>query len=120
MTGFANAITNNTSPSDAYIYYLPLGVELKASTKPTCNSCLQRTMNIFSTGASNSTLPVARTYNNAAAAVNQNCGSNFVNGSVAVTSGAAGSWRAPAADSMGVVGLLGLVALVVSWTELLL
>ena len=77
-------------------------------------------MNIFSTGASNSTLPVARTYNNAAAAVNQNCGSNFVNGSVAVTSGAAGSWRAPAADSMGVVGLLGLVALVVSWTELLL
>jgi hypothetical protein len=35
---FANAVSNTSSPTDSYSYYLPVGQELPAGSRPTCNS----------------------------------------------------------------------------------
>lgn len=35
---FANAVSNTSSPTDSYPYYLPVGQELPAGSRPTCNS----------------------------------------------------------------------------------
>lgn len=35
---FANAVSNASSPTDSYPYYLPIGQELTPGTRPTCNS----------------------------------------------------------------------------------
>lgn len=87
--GFANAITNTTSTSDAYPYYIPLGVALPGGSRPTCNQCLKQTMGIFATAASNATQPVSQTYGNAAQQINIGCGPDFVNDTVQIKSGAA-------------------------------
>jgi hypothetical protein len=35
---FANAVTNTSSPTDSYPYYLPIGQQLPAGSRPTCNT----------------------------------------------------------------------------------
>jgi hypothetical protein len=35
---FANAVTNTSSPTDSYPYYLPIGQPLPAGSRPTCNT----------------------------------------------------------------------------------
>jgi hypothetical protein len=35
---FANAVSNTSSPTDSYPYYLPIGQPLPAGSRPTCNS----------------------------------------------------------------------------------
>jgi hypothetical protein len=35
---FANAVTNTSSPTDSYPYYLPIGQDLPAGSRPTCNT----------------------------------------------------------------------------------
>lgn len=75
---FADAITNSSSPSDSYIYYLPIGQGLASSATPSCNRCLQDTMQLFKTASADRTLPIANTYGRAALLVNGVCGSNFV------------------------------------------
>jgi hypothetical protein len=35
---FANAVSNTSSTTDSYPYYLPIGQELPAGSRPTCNS----------------------------------------------------------------------------------
>ncbi|KAH0538678.1 hypothetical protein FGG08_004753 [Glutinoglossum americanum] len=67
---FANAITNASSAADSYVYFLPLGVSLPGGARPTCNSCLQRTMATFSTFAANATQPLSGTYVAAAQQIN--------------------------------------------------
>ena len=79
---FANAITNTSSPSDPYPYFLPLGFALPGGSSPTCSSCLQQTMNIFAGAASNLSQPVSSDYNNAAIQIDQVCGPTFVNATV--------------------------------------
>ncbi|KXL42356.1 MAG: hypothetical protein FE78DRAFT_82752 [Acidomyces sp. 'richmondensis'] len=86
---FANAVTNKSAPTGAYIYYLPLGVELPAGTQPTCDKCLQNTMTIFATAAGNSSLPLSKDYTSAAQTVDSECGPAFVESSIAHTSPAA-------------------------------
>lgn len=81
--GFANAITNITSPSDSYPYYLPLGSSLPGGSRPTCNSCLQETMGAFSGFAGDQSLPLSRTYVDAARQINLGCGPSFVEENVA-------------------------------------
>jgi hypothetical protein len=87
--GFADAITNVESPTDSYIYRIPLGIGLPAGTRPTCNGCLKETMNIFRTAATNGSQPVSQTYVTAAETINMQCGPNFSNTSVTITTGAA-------------------------------
>lgn len=76
---FADAITNTSSPTDSYIYYLPLNISLPGGTQPTCNQCLQDTMGVFETEASNTSSALHFDYQTAAMQVNVNCGPGYVN-----------------------------------------
>ncbi|KAF2643408.1 hypothetical protein P280DRAFT_467440 [Massarina eburnea CBS 473.64] len=76
---YANAVTNTTTQgTDANPYYMPLGMKL-VSGRPTCNTCLQNTMAIFSTFAGNASQPLSQTYPAGAQQVIVYCGQNFVN-----------------------------------------
>lgn len=79
---FADAVTNMSSPTDGYAYYLPLGIPLPADTLPTCDGCLKRVMDVFAGTASNKSQPLSQTYIGAARQVNQACGPSFVNGTI--------------------------------------
>ena len=86
---YANAVTNTTSQgSDANPYYMPLGMKL-VSGRPTCNSCLQKTMAIFSTFAGNTSQPISQTYPAGAQQIVVYCGQNFVNVTAAPLKGSA-------------------------------
>ena len=76
---FANAITNIASPSDSYVYYLPIGIPLPGASKPSCTKCLLRTMNIFQEAASNRSQPVTSNYVDAAQMIDITCGPTFIN-----------------------------------------
>jgi hypothetical protein len=79
---YADAITNASSPTDAYIYALPLNQSLPGSSQPTCNACLQNTMAIFDAAAVNRSQPIASTYVGAAQQIDMHCGPNFVSASL--------------------------------------
>jgi hypothetical protein len=83
-TGFSDAVTNATSPSDSYIYYLPLGVSFPVSSpSPSCSQCLRDTMAVFSSAASNSSQLISGVYAGAVTVVNAGCGKGFVHVPVA-------------------------------------
>lgn len=79
---FANAITNDTNPSDSYIYYLPLGIPLPSPSQPSCSDCLLETMEIFQEIAGNKSQPINSVYVNAAQMIDLTCGPTFVNTSL--------------------------------------
>lgn len=79
---FANAITNKTSPSDSYVYYLPVGLRLPSGSLPTCDSCLTRTMAVYADAASNRSQPLNLDYVDSATMINQMCGPTFVRATV--------------------------------------
>lgn len=83
---FADAVTNTSSPTSSYIYYLPLGMALPAGSTPTCNTCLAETMAIFAQYATNGTQPLSKTYVAAAQQINLVCGEGFVGASIVVKS----------------------------------
>ena len=76
---YANAVTNLTTPSNAYFYYLPLNISLPGSAMPSCTWCLDQTMAIYQASTVNRKLPIANTYVSAAQQVNTLCGPDFVN-----------------------------------------
>jgi len=88
----SQAITNSTSPSDAYIYFLPLNTSLPGGSQPTCNTCLKNTMQVYEAASADRTSAIAGTYVDAATQVNVQCGPGFVNQSLAAAAvtGAAG------------------------------
>ncbi|KAL8762462.1 MAG: hypothetical protein Q9184_001545 [Pyrenodesmia sp. 2 TL-2023] len=96
---FANAITNMTSPSDSYPYYLPLGIALPGGSQPTCSDCLKRTMDIFNQAANDeeSQAPLSPNYANAAQMINVGCGPTFANQTVPASKSAGQSSFAAAA-----------------------
>jgi hypothetical protein len=79
MYCFANAVTNLTTPSNVYIYYLPLNISLPGSSIPSCSRCLQQTMAVFQSSAANRKQPIAYTYQTAAQQIETICGPGFVN-----------------------------------------
>ncbi|TGO10701.1 hypothetical protein BPAE_0998g00010 [Botrytis paeoniae] len=109
---YAQAVTNSSSPTDSYIYYLPLNTSLPGGSQPTCNQCLKNTMAIFESAGAVRTSAIAGTYAQAAGMVNVQCGPGFVNASLpaaAVVTGGAGS----RIDGLG--GGMGLGSLLVLW-----
>ncbi|KAF1814910.1 hypothetical protein P152DRAFT_391388 [Eremomyces bilateralis CBS 781.70] len=86
---YANAITNASSSTDSYPYYLPLGMTMPGGARPTCNTCLESIMAIFANAAQNGTQPVSQTYASAAKQINLGCGPDFVNTTVTVRTSAA-------------------------------
>lgn len=76
---FANAVTNLTTPSNVYFYYMPLNLTFPGSAVPSCNWCTQQTMGIFQSATANRKQMIANTYADAAVQVNTVCGPGFVN-----------------------------------------
>lgn len=76
---FANAVTNTSTPANAYVYFLPLNMTLPGSATPGCGSCLRDTMAIYQAATATRSLAIADTYEGAAARVNEVCGEGFVN-----------------------------------------
>ncbi|KAL8942585.1 MAG: hypothetical protein Q9216_001567 [Gyalolechia sp. 2 TL-2023] len=103
---FANAITNKTSPTDSYPYYLPLGISLPGGSQPTCSTCLRNMMTIFSQAADGKTQqPLAGDYLSAAQMINVGCGPGFANLSMSNRSAGQSSFAAktPRRPSMRVL-----------------
>ena len=111
---YTNAITNTTSPTDSYPYYLPLGVNLPGPSMPTCSKCLQDTMGMFAEVAKNRSSPLSLTYVDGASQVNIRCGPNFVNQTVQGAKGSgAGSGLSTLVPSMGILALTTTVLVLV-------
>jgi hypothetical protein len=83
---FADAITNQLNPSDAYPYYAAVGLNLPTASHPTCSKCLQDAMSIFAGYAKDKNQPLAATYINTAQEIDEDCGANFADTAVPVGS----------------------------------
>ncbi|GAA96038.1 uncharacterized protein L969DRAFT_90271 [Mixia osmundae IAM 14324] len=94
---FAEAASNDTSVTDLYWYQLPLGTTLPSGTQASCDACLVKTMSIYSDYASNSTLPISRTYNQARSVGSINCGPSWSPLVVATAANSAASLFIPVA-----------------------
>ncbi|KAI0105510.1 hypothetical protein GGR51DRAFT_191490 [Nemania sp. FL0031] len=99
---FANAITNASTASNSYLYYLPFNSTLPTDAVPACGSCTRQTMEIYQAATSNRKADITLTYPSAAKQINTNCGTNFVNTSLAVAtgSGAMASLHPPSSPSL--------------------
>ncbi|RDW70827.1 uncharacterized protein DSM5745_08338 [Aspergillus mulundensis] len=82
---FVDAVTNTSNAADYDVYSLPYGSTINnATTLPTCSSCLQATLDIFSEWAQVEKQPLADSYLTSAEAVNTKCGSDFANVNITV------------------------------------
>ncbi|KAL4780196.1 hypothetical protein BJX76DRAFT_338831 [Aspergillus varians] len=81
---FVDAVTNSSNPSNYDVYFLPYGSTIDSSSLPTCNSCLQATLGIFSQWAQVKDQPLADSYLSSASAVNTRCGSDFARVNITV------------------------------------
>ncbi|KAJ8119970.1 hypothetical protein ONZ43_g3200 [Nemania bipapillata] len=70
---FANAITDPSTASNSYLYYLPFNSSLPTDAAPSCGSCTQQTMQIYQSATSNRKADIANTYLSAAKQINSNC-----------------------------------------------
>lgn len=107
-----DAFTNTSSPTDSYVYYLPLGTNLPGGSVPTCDQCLQNTMAIFQKASANQGQPIRQTYASAAAQINIICGPRFTNASIPVAMSGAGMTFG---IGFGGVGTLVLAVAVALW-----
>ncbi|KAL4995793.1 hypothetical protein BDV10DRAFT_173909 [Aspergillus recurvatus] len=82
---FVDAVTNTSNAADYDVYFLPYGSTINNATSlPTCSSCLQATLDIFSEWAQVEKQPLAKSYLASAEAVNGKCGSDFAKVNVTV------------------------------------
>jgi len=110
---FADAVTNASSPTDAYIYYLPVNISLPGGSQPTCNSCLKNTMAVFDAATSDRSSMIAGDYIAAVQQINVQCGPGFVNQSLAAATKPSGASNiAPPTSN---IGLFALAIVVGSW-----
>lgn len=115
---FANAITNETNPTDSYVYYLPLGISLPAGSMPTCDGCLKDTMALFAQEAENKSQPLSLDYVGAAQLINLDCGPAFVNATIPTASGGStsGATTAIAGPGLLFVGTVVLAVWALPWS----
>ncbi|KAL2863929.1 uncharacterized protein BJX67DRAFT_232929 [Aspergillus lucknowensis] len=82
---FVDALTNTSNPVDYDVYLLPYGSIINSKPFPTCNACLQATLDIFSQWAQVDGQPLTDSYLPSAREINGHCGSDFAN--VSITAG---------------------------------
>lgn len=114
---FANAVTNRTTTANAYLYFLPLNSTYPARASPSCGSCTSLTMGVYQGATSDRTEPIALTYEGAAARVNEVCGADFVNATLAAAveeNAVARMMAAPGSPASTLLILLPLVTAVFS------
>lgn len=107
---FGNAITNLTTPANAYFYFLPLNISLPGSSIPSCNRCLQLTMGIYRSATADRTASIANTYLSAAQQVDSVCGPSFVNDTLPAATSGGVSIKGPALAWLLPTVLLGIAA----------
>ncbi|KAL3481177.1 hypothetical protein BJX99DRAFT_253837 [Aspergillus californicus] len=95
---FVDAAMNSSNSADYDIYLLPYGSTIVSAPYPTCNSCLQASLDIFSQWAQVDGQPLADSYLPTAEAVNSRCGADFAN--VNITAGEEGGTPASSAAEM--------------------
>lgn len=83
---FTELTLNATNLADYWVYLLAVGMPLPSSSQPTCNVCVQATMQIFGTYAQIEGQPLTTTYLPAAQEMDASCGASFVSTAVAVAS----------------------------------
>jgi len=110
MYCFANAVTNLTTPSDSFLYFVPFGLALPGSSTPSCNWCNKETMAIYRAASADRQQFVADKYEPAARQINAVCGPNFVNGTLPAAQSAAGVVLPPS-YTFALAGFLVLAAL---------
>ncbi|KAK4092385.1 hypothetical protein Purlil1_3006 [Purpureocillium lilacinum] len=110
MYCFANAVTNLTTPSDSFLYFVPFGLALPGSSTPSCNWCNKETMAIYRAASADRQQFVADKYEPAARQINAVCGPNFVNGTLPAAQSAAGV-ALPPSYTFALAGFLVLAAL---------
>ncbi|KAE8371249.1 hypothetical protein BDV26DRAFT_276482 [Aspergillus bertholletiae] len=81
---FVDAATNATNPSDYDVYFIPYGSAITNAPYPTCNKCVQASMDIFSQWAQKNGQPLADSYLPSAKSINSKCGVNFSNANITV------------------------------------
>lgn len=91
---FGDAVTNTTNASQTYFYFLPLNSSLPGGANPICGTCLQETMDIYHIATANRKQPIANTYGDAAEIVDQLCGSDFANTTLAEAITTSGTYSA--------------------------
>ncbi|GLA71801.1 hypothetical protein AtubIFM55763_002283 [Aspergillus tubingensis] len=113
---FVDAVTNTTNAVDYDVYFVPYGSAISSKPWPTCNECLQATLNVYKEYASVDGQPLAGSYLPTARGVNGVCGEGFAD--VNVTVGVVGD-RVSSGGVGGVKdwrGGLGLGLVVVGWS----
>lgn len=107
---FVDALSNSTSPDDYSVYFMPLGNPLGKKAAPTCNDCLQATMEIFSRWAKKDGQPLDTTYLPSAEVVNGRCGDDFANTNITVGSSivTAGAGLATPLPNLGFASIVAL------------
>ncbi|KAH2506846.1 hypothetical protein KXW68_000693 [Aspergillus fumigatus] len=98
---FVDAATNASSPQNLDTYSIPAGYTTDEAPWPTCNECLQASMDIFSRWAQVDGQPLTTSYLPSALALNRHCGDNFANVNITVGEKAkttSGAWKPAAVD----------------------
>ncbi|KAJ9137258.1 C6 zinc finger domain containing protein [Pleurostoma richardsiae] len=112
---FANAVTNLTTPSNVYIYYLPLNISLPGSSIPSCSSCLEQTMAIYQAATADRKEAIFNTYESAAQQINTLCGPSFVNGTLAAEAVQNSGFSSLAEGPPSLLLLSPLVVMALNW-----
>ncbi|KAI2615478.1 hypothetical protein GGR54DRAFT_291426 [Hypoxylon sp. NC1633] len=75
---YVDAVTNQTTPSNVYLYFLPFNSTLPETALPACDYCTNETMKIYQSAAADRSKWIANTYVGAAKQIDAECGPNFV------------------------------------------
>ncbi|KAI9035999.1 uncharacterized protein KD926_002521 [Aspergillus affinis] len=81
---FVDAATNTNNSADYNVYFMPFDTALTNAPFPTCNKCLQATMDVFAKFAQKDGQFLARSYIPSAEGINSKCGSDFANVNITV------------------------------------
>ncbi|KAA8643557.1 hypothetical protein EYZ11_003208 [Aspergillus tanneri] len=81
---FVDAATNTSNSADYNVYFLPFGSPISGKPYPTCNACLQASMDVFAQWAQKDGQPLVNSYLPSAKAINSQCGANFASVNVTV------------------------------------
>ena len=111
MYCFADAVTNSSTVSDAYLYFLPYGEALPGASTPSCDWCTQQTMAAYRAASADRDQLVSAVYSAAAVQINTLCGVNYVNSTLPPAVASRGGMLRPPPSS--VMALAGFVAAVV-------
>ncbi|KAE8397063.1 hypothetical protein BDV37DRAFT_266678, partial [Aspergillus pseudonomiae] len=115
---FVDAATNSSNPSDYDVYFIPYGSAITNAPYPTCNECVQASMDIFGEWAQKSGQPLARSYLPSARGINSKCGVHFTNANITVAAdgeSSAASWAVRRPDGILTACVVGVSIVASLW-----